>query len=65
VSPAAFGFNVTVEVTNVSTRPIVLQLSPNPAGHPRLQSLTVEQWDANLGWQPNLNVRAKRFCLNQ
>jgi hypothetical protein len=52
VSPAAFGFNVTVEVTNVGTRPIVVQLSPNPAaGHPRLQSLTVEQWDTNLGWQ--------------
>jgi hypothetical protein len=51
VSPAAFGFNVTVEATNVGTSPIVLQLSPNPAGHPRLQSLTVEQWDASLGWQ--------------
>lgn len=51
VSPAAFGFNVTVEVTNVGTRSMVLQLSPDPAGHPRLQSLTVEQWDANLGWQ--------------
>jgi hypothetical protein len=45
------GFDVAVEVKNLGGRPVILQLSPKLAGNPRLQSLTVEQWDANLGWQ--------------
>jgi hypothetical protein len=38
-------------VKNLGARPVILQLSPNLAGNPRLQALTVEQWDAKLGWQ--------------
>jgi hypothetical protein len=51
MSPASHGFDVTVEVKNLGARSIILQLSPELAGNPRLQSLTVEQWDADLGWQ--------------
>jgi hypothetical protein len=51
VSPAVDGFNITVEVKNLGARSVILQLSPEPAGNPRLQSLSVEQWDATLGWQ--------------
>ena len=51
VSPNAHGFDVAVEVKNLGARPVILQLRPQLAGNPRLQYLTVEQWDANLGWQ--------------
>ena len=50
-SSNAHGFDVAVEVKNLGARPVILQLRPKLAGNPRVQSLTVEQWDANLGWQ--------------
>ena len=47
--PAAFGFNVTVTVKNVGTKPLVLAEVPGLRG--TLQSLDIQQWTEKRGWQ--------------
>jgi hypothetical protein len=53
VKPTSYGFDVQVRVKNDGTAPVVLALygDGRMAANPTLQSLTVEQWDKNLGWQ--------------
>ncbi len=50
VSPTTFGYAVTVNVQNVGTEPVFLALG-GPSGAPFLQSLDVQQFAPDLGWQ--------------
>ena len=44
-----FGYEVTVKIENVGPRSVSLALSHTT--HPTFQSLGIQQWDRNLGWQ--------------
>lgn len=47
--PTSFGFNITVTVKNVGTKPLLLAEVAGRKG--RLQSLDIQQWDEKRGWQ--------------
>jgi hypothetical protein len=47
--PTSLGFDVLVSVKNIGTEPMILAESAWRTG--TLQSLDVQQWDDNLGWQ--------------
>lgn len=53
VKPTSYGFDVLVTVRNDGKALVVLALlgDGRMAANPTLQSLTVEQWDQNQGWQ--------------
>lgn len=53
VEPTSYGFDVLVSVRNDGKAPVVLALlgDGRMAANPTLQSLSVQQWDKNLGWQ--------------
>ena len=48
-TPTSFGFDVLVSVKNIGTEPLILAESEWRTG--TLQSLDIQQWDDNLGWQ--------------
>jgi hypothetical protein len=48
---APHGFNVVVDVQNVGNRPVVLARTGRPFPDDALQSLDIQQWDSDLGWQ--------------
>jgi hypothetical protein len=49
LSPTSVGFDVLVSVKNIGTEPLILAESAWRTG--TLQSLDIQQWDDNLGWQ--------------
>jgi len=49
LSPTSVGFDVLVSVKNMGTEPLILAESAWRTG--TLQSLDIQQWDDNLGWQ--------------
>jgi hypothetical protein len=49
VTQTKFGYEVSIRVKNVSPAEVVL--GRTGAGPSKLQSLDVQQWDANSGWQ--------------
>jgi len=48
-SPTSLGFDVLVSVKNIGTESLILAESGWKTG--TLQSLDIQQWDDNLGWQ--------------
>ncbi len=46
---SSFGFDLLVSVKNIGTEPLILAESGWKTG--TLQSLDIQQWDDNLGWQ--------------
>jgi hypothetical protein len=53
VSPTTNGYDVSVKIENTGTKGVTLALSHT--GHPTFQSLGIQQWEKQRGWQ---SVRA-------
>ena len=49
LNPSSVGFDVRVSVKNMGTEPLILAEGGWRTG--TLQSLDIQQWDDNLGWQ--------------